>query len=37
MSFDIGSLLVVGLPVEPLPGSETFVVAKGISSVGVVN
>jgi hypothetical protein len=37
LSFDIGSLLVVGLHVEPLPVSETSVVTKGISSVVVVN
>jgi hypothetical protein len=37
MSFDIGSLPVVGLPAEPLPGSETFVVARGISIMGAVN
>jgi hypothetical protein len=37
MSYDIGSLLVVGLPVKPLPMSETSSIAKGISSVVVVN
>jgi hypothetical protein len=37
LSSDIGSLLVVGLPVEPLPVFEYFVVAKGISSVVAVN
>jgi hypothetical protein len=34
---DIGSLPVVGLPIEPLPVFETFVVAKGISSVVAMN
>jgi hypothetical protein len=37
MSYDIGYLLVARVPVEPLPGSETLVVSKGISSVVVVN
>jgi hypothetical protein len=37
LSSDIGSLLVVGMPVEPLPMSETSIVAKGISSVVAVN
>jgi hypothetical protein len=37
LSSDIGSLPVVGIPIEPLPVSKTFVVAKGISSVVVVN
>jgi hypothetical protein len=37
LSSDIGSLPVVGPPIEPLPVFETFVVAKGISSVVVVN
>jgi hypothetical protein len=37
LSFDIGSLPIVGLLVDPLPGFETFVVAKGISSVVAVN
>ena len=37
LSSNIGSLLVVGMLAEPLPGSETFVVARGISSVGAVN
>ena len=37
LSSDIGSLPVVGLPIEPLPEFETFVVIKGISSVVVVN
>jgi hypothetical protein len=36
-SFDIGSLPVVGLPVEPLPVFETSVVARGISSVVSMN
>jgi hypothetical protein len=33
LSSDIGSLQFVGLPIEPLPVSETSIVAKGISSV----
>jgi len=33
ISFDIGSLPVVRLPVEPLPKFETSIVSKGISSV----
>jgi hypothetical protein len=37
MSSDIGSLSVVGLLLEPLLVSETFVVIKGISSVVAVN
>jgi hypothetical protein len=37
MYSDIGSLLVVWIPIEPLPMSETSVVAKGISSVVEVN
>jgi hypothetical protein len=37
LSSDIGSLLVVGLPVEPLPASENFVVTVDISSVVIVN
>jgi hypothetical protein len=37
LSLDIGSLPIVGLPVEPLPMFETFVVIKDISSVVVVN
>jgi hypothetical protein len=37
LSSDIGSLRVVGMPAEPLPESETSIVAWGISSVGVVN
>ena len=37
LSSDIGSLPIVGLPVEPLPVSETYVVAMGILSVVVVN
>ena len=37
MSYDIGSLLVVGMLVEPLPVSKIFIVAMGISSVVVVN
>jgi hypothetical protein len=37
LSSDIGSLPVVGMPTKPLPGSETYVVARGISSVGAVN
>ena len=36
-SSDIGFLQVAGLPVEPLPVSETYVVAVDISSVVVVN
>jgi hypothetical protein len=37
LSSDIGSLPVKGLPAEPLPRSETSVVARDISSVGAVN
>jgi hypothetical protein len=37
LSSDIGSLPVVGIPVKPLPLSETYVAAKGISSVVAVN
>jgi hypothetical protein len=37
LSSDIGSLPVVGLPAEPLLGSETSILARGISSVEVVN
>jgi hypothetical protein len=37
LSFDIGSLPVVGLPIDPMPRFETYVVTKGISSVVVVN
>jgi hypothetical protein len=37
LSFGIGSLLVVKLPLEPLLEFETFVVSKGISSVVVGN
>jgi hypothetical protein len=37
LSSDIGSLPVVGLPVERLPVFETSIVAKGISSVVAVN
>jgi hypothetical protein len=37
LSFDIGSLQVVGLSIEPLPVSKTYVVAMHISSVVVVN
>jgi hypothetical protein len=37
MSFDIGSLLVVRLPAEPLPEFETPAVSKGISGVVVWN
>jgi hypothetical protein len=37
LSYDIGSLPVVGIPVEPLPRFETYVVTKGISSVVEVN
>jgi hypothetical protein len=37
LSSDIGSLPVVGIPVEPLPVSETFVVTTDISSVVAVN
>jgi hypothetical protein len=33
LSSDIGSLPVVGMPAEPLPEFETFVVSKGTSSV----
>jgi hypothetical protein len=32
-SSDIGSLPVVGIPAKPLPGFETYVFARGISSV----
>jgi hypothetical protein len=37
MSFDTGSLLVVGLPVETLPKFETFFVSKGTSDVIIVS
>jgi hypothetical protein len=37
LSSNIGSLPFVGLPIEPLPVSETFVVTKDISSVVSVN
>jgi hypothetical protein len=37
LSSNIGSLPVVGLPVEPLPRFETSIVAKGISSMVAVN
>ena len=37
LSSNIGSLLVARLPANLLPGSETSVVSKGISSVVVVN
>jgi hypothetical protein len=37
LSSDIGSLLVVGMPVEPLPVFETSIVTKGISSVVALN
>jgi hypothetical protein len=37
LSSDIGSLPVVGFLVDPLPMFETYVVAKGISSVVAVN
>jgi hypothetical protein len=37
LSSNIGSLPFVGLPVEPLHGFETFVVARGISSVVAMN
>jgi hypothetical protein len=37
LSFDIGSLPVVGFPAEPLPGFENSIVARGISSVVIVN
>jgi hypothetical protein len=37
LSVDTGFLPVVGLPAEPIPASETFVVAMGISSVVAVN
>jgi hypothetical protein len=37
MSYDIGSLPVVGIPVEPLLVSETYVVTVDISSVVKVN
>jgi hypothetical protein len=36
-SSNIGSLPVVGLSLEPLPGFETYVFAKGISSVVAMN
>jgi hypothetical protein len=36
-SSDIGFLLVAGLPTEPLPASETFVLAMDISSVVIMN
>jgi hypothetical protein len=36
-SIDIGFLPVAGLPTEPLPVSETYVVAMGILSVVAVN
>jgi hypothetical protein len=31
LSSDIGSLLVVGIPAEPLLGSETSIFSRGIS------
>ena len=37
ISSKIGSLLVGGLPIEPLPEFETYVVSRGISSVGAMN
>jgi hypothetical protein len=37
LSFDIGFLLIVGLPANPLPTSKTFVVAVDISSVVIVS
>jgi hypothetical protein len=37
LSSDIGSLPVVAFSAEPLPRFENFVVARGISSVVVVN
>jgi hypothetical protein len=37
MSSDIGSPPIIGLPTEPLPASETFVVVVDISSVVTVN
>jgi hypothetical protein len=37
LSSDIGSIPVVGIPVEPLPVSENYAIPKGISSVVVVN
>jgi hypothetical protein len=37
MSSDIGSLPVVGLPVEPLPVSKNSIVAMDISSVVALN
>jgi hypothetical protein len=37
MSSNIGSLPIVGLPIKPLPASETFVVRVDISSVVIVN
>jgi hypothetical protein len=36
-SFDIGSLLVVGLPIEPLPVSETYFFSIDILSVVAMN
>jgi hypothetical protein len=36
-SIDIGFLPIAGMPVEPLPASETFVVAMDILRVVVVN
>jgi hypothetical protein len=37
LSFDIGSLPVVRLPIEPLPEFGTSVVLKGISNVVIVS
>jgi hypothetical protein len=37
LSYDIGSLPVVGMSAEPLPASETYVVAVDISSVVIVS
>jgi hypothetical protein len=37
LSADIGSLLVVGMPVEPLPVSGNSIVATDISSVVAMN
>jgi hypothetical protein len=37
LSYDIVSLLVIGLPVEPLHESETPSISKGISNVIIVN
>jgi hypothetical protein len=37
LSSDIGFLPVAGLPAEPLPASETYVVAVDILSVVIVN